>query len=83
MGKHGKVLAAVFTDPIRDNIKWRDIEAMLKHHGADISEAAGSRGRVVLGTVRAVFHRPHPRPTNDKGAVASVRRLLEAAGVKP
>jgi hypothetical protein len=30
-----------------------------------------------------VYHRPHPRPTTDKGAVASIRKWLEANGVKP
>jgi hypothetical protein len=34
-------------------------------------------------TIRAVFHRPHPRKETDKGAIKSVRRFLEAAGVKP
>ncbi|MEW6501251.1 MAG: hexulose-6-phosphate isomerase, partial [Thermodesulfobacteriota bacterium] len=31
----------------------------------------------------AVFHRPHPRKETDKGAVKSLRRFLENAGVKP
>ncbi|CAI3220072.1 hypothetical protein DWUX_268 [Desulfovibrio diazotrophicus] len=30
-----------------------------------------------------VFHRPHPAPTTDKGAVASIMRWLEAHGVEP
>jgi hypothetical protein len=30
-----------------------------------------------------VFHRPHSRKEANKGAVKSVRRFLEAAGVKP
>ena len=51
--------------------------------GAEVSERAGSRIAVVLfGEVR-VFHRPHPAPTTDKGAVASVRIWLESHGVKP
>ncbi len=28
------------------------------------------------------FHRPHPRKETNKGAVKSVRKFLEAAGVK-
>jgi hypothetical protein len=38
--------------------------------------------RVVLHGVRAVFHRPHPAKETDKGAVRSLRRFLQEAGVK-
>jgi hypothetical protein len=31
---------------------------------------------------RAVFHRPHPQKETDKGAMMSMRRFLENAGVK-
>lgn len=50
--------------------------------GGVISEGNGSRIRVELNGERAVFHRPHPENTADKGAVKSVRRFLENAGVK-
>ena len=55
----------------------------MRHCGAEIGEGAGSRVRVALNGVRAVFHRPHPSPMADKGAVESVRRFLMNAGVKP
>ncbi|GAC19994.1 hypothetical protein GARC_3031 [Paraglaciecola arctica BSs20135] len=32
---------------------------------------------------RRVFHRPHPSPDTDKGAVSSIRRWFEMNGVKP
>ena len=53
---------------------------MLVAVGAEISEGRGSRVRVCLNGVRAVFHRPHPQKETDKGSVKSVRRFLEAAG---
>jgi hypothetical protein len=81
--KHRRALEAVFEDPIRSNIPWRDIEAMMKAAGAEITEGAGSRIRVALHGVRAVFHRPHPQKETDKGAVRSVRRFLSEAGVTP
>jgi hypothetical protein len=49
--------------------------------GCEISEGEGSRVRIKLNETRAVFHRPHPQKTTDKGAVNSVRRFLENAGV--
>ena len=81
--KHQKTLEAIFEKPERANILWRDIEALFIALGAEITDGNGSRRRVALKGVRAVFHRPHPRKETDKGAVKSVRRFLEAAGVKP
>ena len=81
--KHRKTLEAIFEKPERANIAWRDIESMFIALDAEVSEGSGSRVRVALKYVRAVFHRPHPRKETNKGAVKSVRRFLEAAGVKP
>ena len=81
--KHRKTLEAIFEKPERANIEWKDIEALFVALGAEISEGSGSRVRVALKGVRAVFHRPHPQKETRKGAVKSVRRFLEAAGVKP
>ena len=41
---------------------------------AEITEGEGSRVRIALNGVRAVFHRPHPQKETDKGAVRSMRR---------
>jgi len=81
--KHRKTLEAIFEKPERANILWRDVEALFTALGAEISEGNGSRVRIALNGVRAVFHRPHPRKETNKGAVKSLRRFLEAAGVKP
>lgn len=81
--KHHKTLEAIFEKPERANIAWRDVEALFIALGAEITEGNGSRVRVALKGVRAVFHRPHPRKETIKGAVKSVRRFLETAGVKP
>ena len=81
--KHKHTLAAIFDDPVRLNIGWRDIESMLNAAGAEITEGAGSLVRIALNGVRAVFHRPHPKKETDKGAVKSLRRFLIEAGVTP
>lgn len=83
MGKHQRVLAAVFATPTRSNILWSDIESMLRAHGAELSQGRGSRVRIALNNVCAVFHRPHPRKETDKGSVESLRRFLTEAGVTP
>jgi hypothetical protein len=80
---HRATLEAVFAEPVRAGIAWRDIEALFVACGAQISEGQGSRVRVALNGVRAVFHRPHPRKDTDKGAVKSVRRFLTEAEIRP
>lgn len=81
--KHQKTLERIYNRPTSGDIPWSDIESLFKYLGADISERAGSRVAVILfGEVR-VFHRPHPSPSTDKGAVASIRKWLESYEVKP
>jgi hypothetical protein len=81
--KQRRTREALFENPVRCNIPWRDIEEMLKGVGAGITQGKGSRVRIALHGVRAVFHRPHPRKETDKGAVRSMRRFLTEAGVTP
>ena len=81
--KHQKTLERVFARPTSGTIKWREIEALFVELGAEVSERAGSRIGVRLFGERRVFHRPHPSPNTDKGAVASIRKWLEKNGVKP
>ena len=81
--KQTRTLAAIFTHPTSANIQWKDVEALFRDLGAEITERERSRVAVVLfGEVR-VFHRPHPSPNTDKGAVASIRKWLEQHGVGP
>lgn len=78
-----KLLDEIFADPVSGGVAWRDIEALLVALGADVSEGQGSRVRIALNGVRAVFHRPHPQKETGKGALRSLRRFLEEAGVRP
>lgn len=81
--RHRKTLGAIFEEPVRSNVAWSDVEALLKALDAEVSEGRGSRVRVYLGGVRAIFHRPRPEKETDKGALKSVRRFLSEAGVEP
>ena len=81
--KHQKTLEDIFSKPIKSGIIWDEIEALLLALGAEISEGNGSRVRIALNNIRAVFHRPHPEKETDKGAVISMRRFLTEAGVAP
>ena len=81
--KHRKTLAAIFEDPVKSTIPWKDVEALLVAYGGEISEGRGSRVRIALRGIRAVFHRPHLAKEIDKGAVKSIRRFLTEAGITP
>jgi len=81
--KNQKILELIFHRPVSGNIKWNDIESLFTELGAEISEREGSRIGVRLFNTRKVFHRPHPSPNTDKGAVASIRQWLKENEVRP
>ena len=80
--KNRNILAGIFEDPIRSDIPWKEIENLPRALGAEISEGRGSRVRIALNGVRAVFHRPHPSIVTDKGSVKSMRKYLIVAGAR-
>ena len=74
--KQRKTLLAMFETPTRSDIRWADVESMLR-------AAGGSMVRVTLKGAVAVFHRPHPQPTARKGAVKAVRQFLASLEIRP
>lgn len=81
--KQRKTLKEIFDLPVRSDIKWTSIEKLFEALGAKVSQGNGSRVRVSLNKVKAVFHEPHPEKETDKGAVKSVKEFLENAGIDP
>lgn len=79
--RHRDTLVKIFARPVSGSIRWKDVEALFLALGAEISEREGSRVGVFLFSEIRVFHRPHPSPHTDKGAVASIRKWLERHGV--
>jgi len=75
--KQQKILERIFSHPVSANIKWKDIEALFSSLGAELIEHEGSRIEVFLFNEVRVYHRPHPRPDTDKGAVASIKKWLK------
>ncbi len=79
--KNRRTLDRIRERPDGSDILWKDIERLIVALGGEISEGRGSRVRIYLNGVRAVFHRPHPERVTDKGAVTSMRRFLKEAEV--
>ena len=79
--KQKRTLEKIIETPERSDIDWKDIENLIYALGGELSEGRGSRVRIYLNGVRAVFHRPHPKRVTVKGAVKAVRRFLKEAEV--
>jgi hypothetical protein len=81
--KHSRTLAAIFERPTRADIRWNEIESLIRALGGTIQERKGSVVLIRLQGRPKVFHRPHPRPETDKGAVKALRMMLETLGITP
>ncbi len=81
--KHRSTLEAIYANPVKANILWIDIENLFVALGATVREGNGSRVRVALNGIRAVFHEPHPEKEVCRNAVKSVRDFLNQAGITP
>lgn len=82
--KHVKLLTEIFHDPISTNIHWREIEALLKHLGAEVESLSGARIRVKLGHAEGILHRPHHGGnTLDRHSVQMLREFLARGGATP
>jgi hypothetical protein len=78
-----RTLEAVFERPTRADLRWSDVEALLRAAGVELSEGRGSRVRLHFEGLRMVLHKPHPRPEMVRGAVEDVRDFLSTAGLRP
>ncbi len=81
--RHLATLTLIYKRPVSGSVPWRAIEGLFIALGAELSEREGSRVAIFWAGEVRVFHRPHPLPDTDKGALASVRKWLESNGVGP
>ncbi len=58
--------------------KYRKLIQSSRRHNF---QGKGSKVRVSLNGVKAVFHNPHPERETNKGAIESVQEFLINAGV--
>jgi hypothetical protein len=81
--KHRKTLADIFAVPTKANIKFVDIEALVKALGGAVREGDGSRVALELSGSRQYAHRPHPAKEAKKYLVEQLRAWLTELEVKP
>ncbi len=79
--KHRKTYEAIFAEPIRRNIAWTDVVALVKALGGTVIQGDGSRVRFDLNGVSLNIHSPHPQRELKRYQVKAVRDFLDNTGV--
>ena len=81
--KHKKTLTAIFAKPTKVNIKFSDIESLIKALGGQVREGAGSRVVFELSGTREYAHRPHPGKEAKRYVVEKIRNWLTTLEITP
>lgn len=81
--KHRKTLLAIFAEPVRSNVEWREVEALLIALGCRVVEGAGSRVRFDKDGETETFHRPHPAKEAKRYQLRAARAYLARLGITP
>ena len=81
--KQVALLRKVFEDPVSGNIHWREVESLLRHVGAEVEPAHGSRFRLLLNGVEGFLHHPHNSNVCDRQTIKLLREILARAGENP
>ena len=80
--KHQKILDQVRRHPKPSNLKWKDFEALIIALGFELDQSAGGSLKIFQkGELEWFYHRPHPRPDVDKGAIADLDKYLKEHGL--
>lgn len=63
------------------NIHWKEIESLLVHLGAELTEGRGATVTVMLDDQEFTLHRPHHGATMSKNELHHLRDFLTATGM--
>jgi hypothetical protein len=79
--KQRATLAAIFEVPTRPDVRWPEVEGLVRALNGIVAERSGSRVALSVNGQQRVFHRPHPKPEMSRAAVRDLRDFLVRAGV--
>ncbi|MDR9403012.1 MAG: type II toxin-antitoxin system HicA family toxin [Halothece sp. Uz-M2-17] len=79
--KQRKTYNAIFAEPIRRNILWNDVVALVKSIGGIVTQGDGLRVRFDLNEISLNIHSPHPQKELKRYQVKAIREFLKKAGV--
>lgn len=80
--KQVKTFDNIHSNPVKKNIKWTDVESLLKAIDGNIYQGNGSRIRIILNTISLNIHTPHPGNELKPYQVRAIRKLLNEAGIE-
>ncbi len=82
--RNRRTLEAIFEQPTRSDVRFAELESLLRALGARKLKRKGSRRCFVLPEGAVInLHEPHPRPELAKYQVEALREFLEARGITP
>jgi hypothetical protein len=79
--RHRRTLELLFVEPVNGNIRWSEIEALLRAVGCRVVEGEGSSVMFEKSGAKAYFHRPHPAREALRYRVKDARDFLRRIGV--
>ena len=81
--RHRRTLERIFASPTPSDIRWAEVESLLRAVDVEITERAGARVLLRKEGERMVVHRPHPRPELLRSVVRRIAGFLDTIGVNP
>ena len=81
--RHNRTLRRIFANPTPADIRWAEIEALLRAVGVRVTERSGSRVGLMKDSTGIVVHRPHPQPETSRHTVRDIKQFLLLIGVAP
>jgi hypothetical protein len=76
-------LAKIFADPVPANLRWADVEGLLKAAGCEVVEGEGSAVSFRKDGAVEYFHQPHPAKEAKRYQIRAARAFLARIGVTP
>ena len=81
--RHRRTLERIFARPTPSDIRWVEVDSLMRALDVEVVEGAGSRVRLSKNGVRRVIHRPHPSPYLARAAIRNIAIFLTDIGVEP
>ncbi|VAW45425.1 hypothetical protein MNBD_GAMMA02-165 [hydrothermal vent metagenome] len=78
--KQKKTLENIYSDPVKKNIKWTDVEKLIIAMDGMIKQGNGSRIRILLNDISLNIHTPHPGNELKPYQVRAIRNLIDESG---
>lgn len=73
---------AIFAEPIRANILWKDVVSLIKGLGGKVVHGDGSKVYLLIDKISINIHSPHPQKEMKKYQVKLLREFFAKVNKK-